>query len=158
MKKYTSGLIIPITIAIVMIGFMKFEVSALPYYDLKFEQVSSKIVKGEYENLEGIINLNKTTKVPMIISKSYEPIVSVDINKDEIDAIGQVLGSGWNECVLINKEEEIEIKKKKNTYIQVRPLYKEIKGNLLQDYTSWSKSKEITILIPIDVEYTLKVE
>lgn len=153
MKKYLTK-IIPLIITLIFVsGCIYSKVDALPYYDLKFEEISRNIVNGEFEKIGDDLSLQKGSKMTMDIKKSYNPIVNIDLNKDEEDAISQVLGSKWKEAVQIDKKEEIKIRKKKNTYLQVRPVYKEIKGILVQDYQSWNKKKELTILIPIDVEY-----
>ena len=156
MKKYLNKVIKLTLMLAIIIGFRAQESYAIPYYDLKFEEISRDISKGEYEKLGEDVSLNKNTEMTMKIKKSYEPKVSIELNKDEEDAISQVLGKGWKDTVTINKEEDIKIKRKKDTYIRVRPVYKEIKGFLVQDYHSWNKKKAITILIPIDLEYTLK--
>ncbi|MGL4912464.1 MAG: hypothetical protein ACRC3Y_08530 [Romboutsia sp.] len=155
MKKYLNNIIKVMLILTIIISFKGYDVYALPYYDLKFEETSRDISKGEYEILGEDVSLSKDTEMTMKIKKSYEPKVSIELNKEEEDAISQVLGKEWKDIVTINKE-DIKIKRKKETYIKVRPVYKEVKGYLVQDYHSWNKKKEITILLPIDVEYTLK--
>lgn len=156
MKKNIKKFMTLICTMAIIIGFSVYDIHALPYYDLRFEETSSKIVKGEYEKLGEHINLDKDTEMTMNIKKSYEPMVSIELNKDEEDAISQVFGSKWREKVVINKKEDINVKGNLDTYVQVRPVYKEIKGYLVQDYNSWNKKKEVKIRIPIDVEYNLK--
>ncbi|HSQ88411.1 hypothetical protein [Romboutsia sp.] len=156
MKEYLKKFMTLICTMIIIIGFSIHEIHALPYYDLKFEETSSKIVKGEYEKLGENISLDKDTKMTINIKKSYEPKVSIELNKDEEDAISQVYGSGWRKQVVINKKEDINVKGNLGVYVQLRPVYKEINGYLLQDYNSWNKKKKVKILIPIDAEYNLK--
>lgn len=155
MKKYVSKIIKVILILTVIISFRIYEVYAIPYYDLKFEEISRNVFKGEYEMLDEDLNLEINTEITMKINKLYDPKVSIELNKDEEDAISQVLGKEWKKSVLINKE-DIKMKRKKDTYIKLRPIYTQIKGNLVQDYNSWNKKKEITILLPVDLEYELK--
>lgn len=158
MKKYINK-IMKLVLAIIIVNIaIVSKINALPYYDLRFEEVSTKTVKGEFEYLDGSIKLKKDTQIPIKITKSYEPQIDKELNKDEEDAISQCLGGDWRNWVVINKEEQVDIKKDKITYLQVRPIYKEIKGNLVKDYSSWDKSEEITILMPIDVEYTIKIQ
>ncbi|WP_270941277.1 hypothetical protein [Romboutsia lituseburensis] len=153
MKKILTKAI-TLTIAVVcMSGCFILKANALPYYDLKFEENSRNIVTGKFEKIGDDLSLQKESKMTMNIKKSYKPKTSVELNKDELDAISQVLGSKWQDVVLIDKKEDVKIKKKKNTYLYIRPVYKEVKGILVQDYQSWSQKKEITILIPIDIEY-----
>ena len=156
MKEYLKKFMALICTMMIIIGFSIHEIHALPYYDLKFEETSSKIVKGEYEKLGENISLDKDTKMTINIKKSYEPKVSIELNKDEEDAISQVYGSGWRKQVVINKKEDINVKGNLGVYVQLRPVYKEINGYLLQDYNSWNKKKKVKILIPIDAEYNLK--
>lgn len=153
MKKILTKAI-TLTIAVVcMSGCFILKANALPYYDLKFEENSRNIVTGKFEKIGDDLSLQKESKMTMNIKKSYKPKTSVELNKDELDAISQVLGSKWQDVVLIDKKEDVKIKKKKNTYLYIRPVYKEVKGILVQDYQSWSQKKEINILIPIDIEY-----
>ncbi|MCR8746672.1 hypothetical protein [Romboutsia lituseburensis] len=155
MKKILTK-VITIAIAVVcMSGCFILKASALPYYDLKFEEHSRNIVTGEFEKIGENLSLKKESKLTMNIKKSYNPRTSIELNKDELDAISQVLGSKWQDALMIDKKEDIKINKKKDTYLHIRPVYKEVKGTLVQDYQSWSQKKEVTILIPIDVEYKI---
>lgn len=131
-------------------------VEALPYYDLKFEKISENIVKGEFEKSDENIIITENKEMTLLLDKKYKAIVDIDINKDEEDAISYTLGSNWNEEIRINKEEEVRINTKNESYIMVRPVYKEIKGEIIKDYKSWENKKEITIKIPVDMEYTVK--
>lgn len=155
MKKILTK-VITLAIAVVcMSGCFILKANALPYYDLKFEENSRNIVTGEFEKIGDNLSLQKESKMTMNIKKSYNPKTSIELNKDELDAISQVLGSKWQDAVSMDKKEDIKINKKKNTYLYIRPVYKEVKGILVQDYQSWSQKKEITILIPIDIEYKI---
>lgn len=155
MKKILTKAITLAIAVVCMSGCFILKANALPYYDLKFEENSRNIVTGEFEKIGDDLSLQKESKITMNIKKSYKPKTSVELNKDELDAISQVLGSKWQDVVLINKKEDVKIKKKKNTYLYIRPVYKEVKGILVQDYQSWSQKKEITVLIPIDIEYKI---
>lgn len=129
---------------------------ALPYYDLKFKKVSENIVKGEFEKIGDDIVITEDTDITMILDKKYRPVIDISINKDEEDAISYLLGPKWNEEIKISKKEEISINNNENTYVMVRPVYKEIKGELIKDYKSWANKKEVTIKVPVDMEYTFK--
>lgn len=131
-------------------------VHALPYYDLKFEKISENIVKGEFEKIGDDIIVTENKERTLILDKKYKPIIDIDINKDEEDAISYSLGAKWNEEIRISKEEEVRINTSNDSYIMVRPVYKEIKGAIIKDYKSWENKKEITIKIPVDIEYTVK--
>lgn len=157
MKRRILKFFIVMFIFLSLISHSTYNIYAFPYYDLKFEKASESIVKGEYERLGDDIKLDEDTEMTMIIDKYYNYTLDKEINKDEEDAISQVIGSNWMEPVNINKEEDIKIDKNTITYIQVRPIYKEIKGTLVRDYQSWNKMKYITIRIPIDLEYRLKI-
>lgn len=130
--------------------------SALDYYDLKFEKKSENIVKGEFEKIGDEILLTDDTEMTIILNKKYKPIINITLNKDEEDAISYSLGTKWNEEIKINKEEDINLNESNDTYIMVRPVYKEITGILVKDYISWESKKEISIKIPVDMEYTFK--
>lgn len=130
--------------------------SALDYYDLKFEKKSENIVKGEFEKIGDDILLTDDTEMTIILNKKYKPIINITLNKDEEDAISYSLGTKWNEEIKINKEEDINLNGSNDTYIMVRPVYKEITGILVKDYISWESKKEISIKIPVDMEYTFK--
>lgn len=155
MKKILTKVITFAIVVVCMSGCFMLKANALPYYDLKFEENSRNIVTGEFEKIGDDLSLQKESKMTMNIKKSYNPKTSIELNKDELDAISQVLGSKWQDAVLIDKKEDIKIKRKKNTYLYIRPVYKEVKGILMQDYQSWSQKKEVTILIPIDIEYKI---
>ncbi|MGL4911213.1 MAG: hypothetical protein ACRC3Y_02150 [Romboutsia sp.] len=131
-------------------------VEALPYYDLKFEMMSENIVKGEFEKIGDDIIVTENKEMTLILDRAYKPIIDIDINKDEEDAIGYSLGAKWNEEAIISKEEEVRLNTNNDSYIMVRPVYKEIKGVIIKDYKSWENKKEITIKIPVDMEYTVK--
>lgn len=131
-------------------------VEALPYYDLKFEKISENIVKGEFQKTGDDIIVTENKEVTLILDKRYKPIIDIDINKDEEDAISYILGAKWNDEARISKEEEVKFNNNNDSYIMVRPVYKEIKGVIIKDYKSWENKKEITIKIPVDMEYTVK--
>lgn len=130
--------------------------SALDYYDLKFEKKSETIVKGEFEKMGDDILLTDDTEMTLILNKKYKPVIDITLNKDEEDAISYSLGSKWNEEIKINKEEDINLNGNNDTYVMVRPVYKEITGTLVKNYISWESKKEISIKIPVDMEYTFK--
>lgn len=155
MMKYKRILVLTF-IFIGILGLKTTKVDAVPYYDIRFEKISERQVKGEYEILGEKINLKEDAYITMLIQKSYNTNVNISMTKDEEDAISQIYGSKWNQATEISKEEGIDIKGNVDNYVQVRPVYKEIKGYLVKDYNSWNKKKEITILIPIDVEYNIK--
>ena len=158
MKTNNIKIIFGVIILILSIGLYGEIINALPYYDLKFEKISEDLVRGEYEKLGEEIKLQEDTEITMLIKKSYNIDINATLTKDEEDAIGQIFGTTWNQKIEITKEEDIKIQGNANTYIEVRPVYKEIKGYLVQDYNSWSKKKEIIIKIPIDVEYKIKTK
>lgn len=112
-------------------------VKSLNYYDLYFEKTSENIIKGSYEEL------NKNL--------SYKTIYNVNLNKDEQDTINHAIKTSIFKDININKK-DIE-GKFNNEYVKVRPVYREIKGEIIKDYKTWNNKKEIVIKIPIDVEF-----
>jgi len=128
-------------------------INALPYYDLRFEKISEDLIKGEYEVIGDEIKLQEDTEITTVIKKAYNIDVNASLSKEEEDAISQIFGTKWNQEIEISKEEDIKVEGNVDTYIEVRPIYKEIRGYLIQDYNSWSKKKEVIIKIPVDIEY-----
>lgn len=152
MKKVVK-IIVSIFILFSIFNMYNRYISALNYYDLRFEKISEGFTKGKYEVFGNEIKLQEDTEITMLIKKSYAIDVNSELTKDEEDAISYVFGTKWNQKIEITKEEDIKIQGNTNTYIQVRPIYKEIRGYLIQDYHSWSKKKEVIIKIPVDIEY-----
>lgn len=120
--------------SITLISFINKSYS-INYYDLKFIKTNEIIVVGRYED----INYNK---------KYYNALTSTSINKDEEDAISYAIGSEWKNIKPINKQSE-----NNRIYSKQRIIYKQIQGKLVKSYENWSKEKEITIKIPIEIEY-----
>ncbi len=153
MRKKIFKIIFTIFILVGILNMYNKYINALPYYDLRFEKISEDLTKGEYEVLGDEIKLQEDSEITMLIKKSYNIDVNSSLTKDEEDAIGQIFGTKWNQKIDISKEEDIKIQGNVSTYIEVRPIYKEIRGYLIQDYNSWSKKKEVIIKIPVDIEY-----
>ncbi|MGL5316423.1 MAG: hypothetical protein ACRC92_24415 [Peptostreptococcaceae bacterium] len=158
MNRPILKIVLSVFIFISIISLNCNDVSALPYYDLRFEKISEDLVRGEYERIGEEIKLQEDTDITMLIKKIYNIDVNASLSKDEEDAIGQVFGTKWNQKIEITKEEDIKIKGNISTYVEVRPVYKEIRGYIVQDFNSWSKKKEIRIKIPIDVEYNINTQ
>lgn len=156
-KKFLK-FILSVCVLVTIFSLYKNNINALSYYDLKFEKISESLVKGEYEKLGDEIKLHEDTDITMVIKKSYNIDVNASLTKDEEDAVAQIFGTKWNQKIEISKQEDIKIKGDVSTYIEVRPVYKEIRGYLVQDYNSWSKKKEIIIRIPVDVEYQINTQ
>ncbi|MGL5346536.1 MAG: hypothetical protein ACRDA3_04240 [Peptostreptococcaceae bacterium] len=156
MKKNINKIILFISVLLSFLILTSFFINALPYYDLKFEKISEDLVRGNYEKVGESINLKEDTEITMLIKKAYDIDINATLTKEEEDAISQVFGAKLNQKIEITKEEDIKIEGNVNTYIEIRPVYKEIRGYLVQDYNSWNKKKEVTIKIPIDVEHVVK--
>ncbi|GAA0090083.1 hypothetical protein UT300009_01090 [Paraclostridium bifermentans] len=133
MRKIINIFALTITIVYLFTGNVK----ALNYYDLYFEKTDDKIIKGSYVELN--TNLN------------YETVYNVNLNKDEQDAINYVIKTNTSKGININKK-DIENKYKEG-YVKVRPVYREIKGDIIKDYKTWNDKKEIVIKMPIDIEF-----
>lgn len=109
---------------------------AINYYDLYFEKYNEDIVTGEYKDLD--------------THKSYYPtIVNKYISKDEEDAISHVIGNEWKKDKFIKHEQEIY----NQDYDEQCVIYKRISGKIIKKYPNWEKYEDITIKIPISIEY-----
>ncbi|MDU3801803.1 hypothetical protein [Paraclostridium bifermentans] len=133
MRKIIKIFALAITIVYLFTGSAK----ALNYYDLYFQKTDDKIIKGSYEELN--TNLN------------YETIYNVNLNKDEQDAINYEIKTNIFKGININNK-DIESKYNEG-YVKVRPIYREIKGDIIKDYKTWNDKKEIVIKMPIDIEF-----
>lgn len=124
-------------LVITIMSIFTVSVKSLNYYDLYFEKTSDNIIKGSYEELNE--NL------------SYKTIYNACLNKDEQDAINHAIKTNIFKGININKK-DIE-GKFNNEYVKVRPVYREIKGEIIKDYKTWNDKKEIVIKMPINVEF-----
>ncbi|GAA0712686.1 hypothetical protein GCM10008904_26100 [Paraclostridium ghonii] len=124
-------------LVITIVSVFTLSVKSLNYYDLYFEKTNDNIIKGSYEEL------NKNL--------SYETIYNVDLNKDEQDAINYAIKTNIFKGININKKDIQD--KFNNECVKVRPVYREIKGEIIKDYKTWNDKKEIIIKIPINVEF-----
>lgn len=124
-------------LVITIMSIFTVSVKSFNYYDLYFEKTSDNIIKGSYEEL------NKNL--------SYKTIYNACLNKDEQDAINHAIKTNIFKGININKK-DIE-GKFKNEYVKVRPVYREIKGEIIKDYKTWNDKKEIVIKMPINVEF-----
>lgn len=140
MKKRLNFIIL-IT-SIVFIGCITFKSEAIDYYDLYFKKESENIVKCKPENIKD----NK------VIVNTYPIIVNEHICKDEEDAIGHVLGSGWNLDKKLKLENSKNNLESDGNIKEISLVYKEIKGVLVKDYSNWKSEKKVTIKIPISIE------
>ena len=127
-------------ISIIFVGMYSINISSLNYYDLYFEKTSDTIIRGSYESLHNNIK--------------YEIDYNLDLSKDELDSINHAIKLNLNSYKKISKENINN--NAENKKVKVRPVYREIRGNIVKDYKSWNEKKEIIIKIPIDIEYVEK--
>jgi hypothetical protein len=125
------------TISITVVGMYSMNIGSLNYYDLYFEKTSDTITRGSYERLHNDVK--------------YEIDYNLDLSKDELDSINHAIKLNLDSYKKISKENINNNVENKN--IKVRPVYREIRGNVVKDYKSWNKKKEIIIKIPIDIEF-----
>lgn len=143
MKYYKK--LVKITMTLVIILLFSNYSYAMPYYDLRFEEIETKVIKGEYENLIEVMNLDYDSNKLTLMNKTYKTKTTKTLTKDEEDAITQVLNQNWRKEVIF----------KGTKYVKLRPVYKEVKGYLVKDYDSFERKEELKILIPLELEYSL---
>lgn len=108
-------------------------IKSYTYYDLFFEKSSEIIVKEEYKN----INIKDSIKIKYDQNLSKDEIDIINYNIKNYLDINKMLNSN----VLENEnQEEVII-----TYININ-------GRLIKDYKTWSKSKNVNIMVPINIE------
>lgn len=120
-------------ITIIILTIYTGTVKCCNYYDLSFEKTSENVIN------EKCLNTNIKDKINIKYNES--------LSKDEIDALNYCI----KDYVDLNKMINNKLLENKNQ-LELMITYININGKLIKDYKSWSKSKNINVLIPINIE------